>query len=109
MKKEKVLILGIYQGSTNRIEFEAMAQLLRLNGFVASIPQDLFEHVDEPISLRYEAQRILTIELLNCDRVVTLKDWELEKINLKLIGFAHEFNITVDHFTKYLPKTTASL
>jgi hypothetical protein len=101
--RKKAFILGyLANENLNLAEFEVMAQILFRHGYEPIIPHTLFDEFTKETLTKDDIIRVLAIEILQSEIVVTMKDWEEFTPNLKLVSIAHDFEIKVESFVKFL-------
>jgi hypothetical protein len=103
MKQPKAFILGMHDvPGGNLSDFEGLGQVLRQAKVFPVIPHRLFDGYDDDTLRQYDAIRVLTGELIECDLIVTMKDWDLVPLNRKLVEIARICDIKIENYTKYL-------
>jgi len=101
--RTKIMLIGCIDGIDFNIqEYEDMAQFALEHGYSPVIPTKLFP-VKTTVQ-EYNWVRIVGSELLKCDEIVTLHDWEQAPVNTKLIQMANMAAIPVTHFTRFLQR-----
>ncbi len=99
---KKIFIMGNFTHESSFKEFEVMSNLLRSHEFVPVNPHVFYEGTDIKSVTYHELRRVMALQMLNCDVIVTMPNWEKEPINGNLKNLAHELEIIVEPFTKYI-------
>jgi len=103
MARTKIMLIGCTESvGCNINEYEDMAQFALQHGYFPVIPMKLFP--EKVKFAEYYWLRVVGAELLKCDEIITLHDWEQAPVNAKLIQMANMVDIPVTHFSRFLQR-----
>ncbi len=104
--KRKIYLVGPITGleKLNYPEFIMAQELLNALGMDTVVPHDIFQGMDTSNFEHNDYMKHCIKEMVFCDTVVTLKDWELSKGAKMEVNIAREMGMEVIHIVSFLAK-----
>ena len=92
----------------NYPEFIKCQERLNALGYDSVVPHDIFQGMDTREFVHMDYMKHCIKEMVFCDMVVTLKDWDTSKGAKMEVAIAREMDIEVVHIIAFLAKHATS-
>lgn len=100
----KIYLAGPITGlaKLNLPEFRKLEEALKEQGMEVLVPHDLFTDIDTTDYLWEDYMKVCLPAMMDCDKVITLKDWEKSRGTKLEVHVARELDMPVLPISRFL-------